>query len=62
MAEREEVPLSFVGFQRLPQSTPPPQTPHYLTILMTERGVPLSFVGFWSSSIPPPPPPRRHDT
>ena len=31
--DREGAPLSFVGFWR-----PPPQTPQYLTILMTERG------------------------
>ena len=30
-------PISFVGFWRTP-ITPPPQTPQYLTILMTERG------------------------
>ena len=45
-------PLSFVGFWH-----PPPHTPQYLTILMTERGgrAPLSFVGLWHFPITPPP-------
>ena len=33
----------------------PPLTPQYLTILMTERGRALSFVGFWRLPMPPPP-------
>ena len=46
---RERAPLYFVGFWR-----PPPQTPQYLTILVTERdGAPLSFVGFWRPPMPP---------
>ena len=38
---------------------PPPHTPQYLTILMTERGggAPLSFVRFWRLPMTPPPPP-----
>ena len=37
---------------------PPPQTPQYLTILLTERGGrALPFVGFWRPQCPPPPPP-----
>ena len=36
-------------------NAPPPTTPRYLTILMTGRGAPLYFVGFWS----PPPPPQK---
>ena len=31
-------PLFFVGFWRPAMPPPPPQTPQYLTILMTERG------------------------
>ena len=36
-----------------PLNAPPPQTPQYLTILLTERGALFSFVGFWRT--PPPP-------
>ena len=38
---------------------PPPLTPQYLTILMTERGRALYFVGFWRP--PPQCPPPSHD-
>ena len=45
--DRETVraPLSFLGFWRPPNALPPPQTPQYLKILMTERGA-IMFVGF----------------
>ena len=48
-----EAPLSFVGFWR-PTMTPP-QTPQYLTILMTERGGGrhYHFLGFWRPPMPP---------
>ena len=41
--------IIFVGFWRTQIPPPPPLTPQYLTILMTERErrAPLYFVGFW---------------
>ena len=47
-------PLSFVGFWR----PPPPQSPQYLTTLLTERGGrALLFIRFGTPNNPPPPPP-----
>ena len=54
---REGAPLSFVGFWRPP---PLPQTPQYLTILMTERG--RHYVCRILAPPMPPPLPRRHNT
>ena len=55
--DREGVPLSFVGFWPPPPNAPPPQTPQYLTILMTERG--RHYV--CRSLAPPMPLPPSHD-
>ena len=46
--------IIFVGCWRPPNAPPPPLTPQYLTILMTERWRALSFVGFWRPPMPPP--------
>ena len=51
--DREDAPLSFVGFQRPQCPSPPPTTSQYLTILMTERGGALMFCRILT---PPPPP------
>ena len=48
MPERQRG-LSYVGFW-----CPPPPTPQYIAILITERGrAPLSFIGFWRPNAPP---------
>ena len=45
-----------------PNAPSPSPTPQYLTILMTERGAPLSFVRFWRPPPPPPMPPSPDAT
>ena len=54
LTDREGRALPLVGFWRLPMPPPPPPTSQYLTILMTERGAPLSYAGL----CPPPPVPQ----
>ena len=43
--------LPLVGFWR-PPMPPPPPTPPYLTILLTERGAPLSYAGLCPPPLP----------
>ena len=45
----------FVGFWRHYNALPPPMTPQYLNILMTERGGAITFCSILA---PPPPPPQ----
>ena len=58
--EREGAPLFFIGFWRPLMPPPPPQTPQYLTILITERG--RHYVCRILAPPIAPPPPRRHNT
>ena len=42
----------YFGGILAPPQCPPPLTPQYLTILMTERGRALPLVGFWGLPMP----------
>ena len=58
LTDREGAGINFSRILAPPPPMPPlPPTPQYLTILMTERGAPLSYAGLC-----PPPFPRRHNT
>ena len=50
--------IIFVGFLRPPPPMPPPLTPQYLTILMTERGGAIIFCRNLEPPNDPPPPPH----
>ena len=57
LTDREGAGNTFSRILAPPNAPPLPPTPQYLTILMTERGVPLSYAGLC-----PLPFPRRHNT
>ena len=54
--DREGASLCLQDFSASINAPPPPTTPQYLTILMTERGGAINFCRIWRPPPMPPPP------